>query len=110
VSAAEAAPLDDGNRGSRGARGTIYVWRELNIGDGAAATRVKVTVSVPHELITDAEARVRSGGAPSLSALVTAALAEKLERDELQAILDEIFRDQPMTDEERDTADRALGL
>ncbi|HZQ98402.1 MAG TPA: hypothetical protein VFC93_06265 [Chloroflexota bacterium] len=71
---------------------------------------MKVTVSVPRELIAEAEARVRSGGAPSLSALVAAALAEKLERDDLQAILDEIFRDHPMTDEERDAADRALGF
>ena len=46
--------------------------------------------------------------APSLSAYIARALAEKLEGDRLQEVLDEIFREQPMTDEERAWADRLL--
>jgi hypothetical protein len=44
----------------------------------------------------------------SLSAFIARALEEKLERDELQHVLDEIFAEQPMTDEERAWADQYL--
>ena len=52
--------------------------------------RAKVAVTVPDALLARARERVREGESPSLSALVTQALEEKLERDRLQEILDEM--------------------
>jgi len=54
--------------------------------------------------------RGTGAGEPSLSAFITAAVEEKLERDDLRAALDGIFRDAPLTDQERAWADRTLGL
>ncbi|MGH2460301.1 MAG: hypothetical protein ACRDIY_15705 [Chloroflexota bacterium] len=45
---------------------------------------------------------------PSLSAFIAKAVEEKLATDELQQVLDEIFAEQPMTDEERTWADLHL--
>ncbi|MBI3979597.1 MAG: CopG family transcriptional regulator [Chloroflexi bacterium] len=68
----------------------------------------KLAVSLPRNLAQAARAEVQAGQAPSLSALIAAALAEKLERDRLQEVLDEIFCEQSMTEEERAWADRLL--
>jgi hypothetical protein len=70
----------------------------------------KVAVSLPRETAQRARAEAQARGEPSLSAFVTAAVAEKLERDDLRALLEEIFRGEPVTDAERAWADRALGL
>jgi hypothetical protein len=70
----------------------------------------KVAVSLPRETAQRARAEAQARGEPSLSAFVTAAVEEKLERDDLRALLEEIFRGEPVTDAERAWADRALGL
>ena len=48
----------------------------------------KVAVTIPEESLKLARKAVRAGHAKSLSALVSAALDEKLARDELSGILD----------------------
>jgi metal-responsive CopG/Arc/MetJ family transcriptional regulator len=67
---------------------------------GAAAYR-KVAVSVPAELIKAVEDEVRSKHAPSVSAFISDAVEEKLERDRLQEALDEVWRERAMTARER---------
>ncbi len=68
----------------------------------------KLAISLPRPLAQAAREEVRAGRAPSLSALVAEALAEKLEQDRLQEALDEVFHEEPMTDEEREWADKLL--
>jgi hypothetical protein len=70
----------------------------------------KVAISLPRDTAQRARAEAQARGEPSLSAFVTAAVEEKLERDDLRAVLEEVFRGEPMSDEERTWADRALGL
>ncbi len=65
-------------------------------------------MSVPAELVEAVEAEVRARHAPSVSAFFSDAVEEKLERDRLQEVLDEIWWEKPMTDEERAWADRIL--
>jgi Arc/MetJ-type ribon-helix-helix transcriptional regulator len=52
------------------------------------ATREKVAVSIPRPLVEAATREVQSGHATSLSAYVSQALSENLERDRLEAVLD----------------------
>lgn len=68
----------------------------------------KLAISVPVDLASAIDDQVRERQAPSVSAFVSEAVAEKLERDRLQEALDEVWREQPMTDEERAWADRIL--
>lgn len=68
----------------------------------------KVAVSVPAELVAAVEDEMRARKAPSLSAYISEALEEKLERDRLQELLDEVWREKPMTDRERSWADKLL--
>ena len=53
-------------------------------------TARKVAVSVPADVLSRAREEVESGRAKSLSAIVSAALDEKLRRDELRRVLDEM--------------------
>jgi hypothetical protein len=71
-------------------------------------TTEKLAITLPRELAEAVRSEARATSAPSLSAYIAQALAEKLEGDRLQEVLDDIFRDQPMTDEERAWADRLL--
>ena len=48
----------------------------------------KVALSIPEDVLEDARREVAAGRAKSLSAFVSAAMDEKLRRDELTAILD----------------------
>lgn len=50
----------------------------------------KFAVTVPREIVDAARRRVESGRADTMSALVTEALAEKLERDDLKVLLDDM--------------------
>jgi hypothetical protein len=70
----------------------------------------KVAISLPRETAQRARAEAQARGEPSLSAFIIAAVEEKLERDDLRAVLEEIVRLAPVTDDERAWADRALGL
>jgi len=73
-----------------------------------ASSYRKLAVSVPAELVQAVEAEVRARHAPSVSAFISTAVEEKLERDHLQDLLDEVWRERPMTDKERAWADRLL--
>jgi len=53
----------------------------------------KIAVSVPEELVAEAEAAVASGRASSVSAYVSQALGEKTRRDRLIDVLDEMDRE-----------------
>ena len=53
-------------------------------------TAAKIAVTVPAETLRLARKQVRSGHAKSLSALVTQALEEKVSRNELGEILDQM--------------------
>ena len=50
----------------------------------------KIAVTLPREVADAARRRVESGRSETMSALVTEALAEKLEQDDLRALLDEM--------------------
>ena len=68
----------------------------------------KLAVSVPAKFVEAVESEVRARHAKSVSAFVSQALAEKLERDHLQEALDEVWAKKPMTKEERAWADKLL--
>jgi hypothetical protein len=51
-------------------------------------TAAKVAITIPAETLALAKRRVKSGGAKSLSALVSEAVDEKLRRDDLAELLD----------------------
>jgi Arc/MetJ-type ribon-helix-helix transcriptional regulator len=68
----------------------------------------KIAVSIPSALLDAVEREVRANEAGSVSAFVSDAVAEKLERDLLQEALDDVWREKPMTEEERAWADRIL--
>jgi hypothetical protein len=53
-------------------------------------TTAKVALSIPTELLALAKKRVKAGRAKSLSAFVTGAVDEKLRRDDLTQLLDEL--------------------
>ena len=74
----------------------------------SASSYRKLAVSVPAELVKAVEAEVRARHAPSVSAFISDAVEEKLERDHLQEVLDEVWREQPMTDQERAWANKIL--
>jgi Arc/MetJ-type ribon-helix-helix transcriptional regulator len=57
-------------------------------------TTTKVALSISSEAIARAKREVQSGRAKSLSAFVTEALEEKLERDDLAEILDAMDAEQ----------------
>jgi hypothetical protein len=66
-------------------------------------------VSLPAQLLARARDRVRAQEAPSLSALVALALEEKLERDRLQELLDQMSAEHgPLTPEQLAWADQLL--
>ena len=78
-------------------------------GRPTSTRRAKVAVTLPHPLLARARERVRTREASSLSALVTQALEEKLERDRLQEVLDEMATAYGrLTLEELAWADRVL--
>lgn len=68
----------------------------------------KLVVSVPRELVEAVEEEVRAHRAPSVSAFISDALEEKIERDRLQEALEEAWREKPMTARERAWADEIL--
>lgn len=68
----------------------------------------KLAVSVPAKFVTAVESQVRARHAASVSAFISEAVAEKLERDRLQDALDEVWARKPMTKKERAWADKLL--
>ena len=74
-------------------------------------TTSKIAVSLPSELVEQAQRAVAEGRAASVSAYVARALEEKAKLDDLASLLDEMLADSggPLTPRERKAADRALG-
>ncbi len=64
-------------------------------------TSEKLAISLPIKLVEAARTEAKARHSPSLSAFIAEAVEEKLEKDDLQRVLDEIFGDHPITDEER---------
>ena len=73
-------------------------------------TTAKIAVSVPRDVLQRAQRAVRRGRAGSMSAYVTAALAQKATLDELDDLLVELLAESggPLTAEEVRSADSAL--
>jgi hypothetical protein len=53
-------------------------------------TTAKVALSIPEEVLELAKKEVSAGRAKSLSAFVSTAIDEKVRRDELRSVLDEM--------------------
>ena len=75
---------------------------------GSTGAYEKIAITLPSRLAKAARGEVTAHGAPSLSAFIAQAVEEKLERDGLRELLDDIFATEPMTDKERAWADRLL--
>ena len=73
--------------------------------------KAKLAVSLPIELVEAARAAVAAGRAPSVSAYVADALAQKAKLDALDELLDELLERTggPLTDHERAEIDRKTG-
>lgn len=73
--------------------------------------RTRVTVTVDADVVAAAEAAVAAGRAPSVSAWVAEAMAERSRREQLNDVLAEIRAELgPATDEETAWARSVLGL
>lgn len=74
-------------------------------------TTTKIAVSLPAELVEQAQRAVAEGRANSVSAYVADALEEKAKLDDLASLLDEMLAETggPLSAKERKAADRALG-
>jgi len=69
----------------------------------------KLAITLPRDLAEAARGEVQTGHAPSLSAFIAEAIAEKLERDRLQEVLDQMTAEYgPLPPEELAWADRVL--
>lgn len=73
-------------------------------------TTRKIAVSLPADLVDAANEAVREGRAASVSAYVAAAMADKVLRDDLTAMLDGMLAETggPLTAAERRRADTIL--
>lgn len=74
-------------------------------------TTSKIAVSLPAQLVEQAQRAVAEGRASSVSAYVAEALEEKTKLDDLASLLEEMLVETggPLTADERTGADRALG-
>jgi len=74
-------------------------------------TSTKIAVSLPSELVAQAQRAVAEGRAASVSGYVAHALEEQAKLDDLASLLDEMLAETggPLTTSENRAADRALG-
>lgn len=74
-------------------------------------TTSKIAVSLPTELVEQAQRAVAAGRAASVSAYVARALEEQAKLDDLGSLLEEMLAETGgrLTADERNAADRALG-
>lgn len=74
-------------------------------------TTSKIAVSLPSELVDQAQRSVAEGRSASVSAYVARALREQAKLDDLASLLDEMLAETGgrLTRSERKAADRALG-
>ncbi len=69
----------------------------------------KIAVSLPDELVEAARSAVQDGRAPSVSAYVADAMADKVRRSSLGELLDELDRlHGPVSEDVMDVVDREL--
>jgi hypothetical protein len=71
-------------------------------------THDRVTLSLPIEVGTRLRAEAKAAGAPSLSAYVLESLERAENRRTYRSLLEDTFKAEPMTDEERAWADEIL--
>ena len=72
---------------------------------------IKIAVSLPDELVAEAKAAVREGRADSVSGYVAQAMAERVRRESLAKLLDEMDRELGAPSAEAQAwADERLGL
>jgi antitoxin ParD1/3/4 len=74
-------------------------------------SRTKIAVSLPAELVVQARRAVAEGRATSVSAYVAEALEDRSKLDDLATLLEEMLAETggPLTADEEEAADRALG-
>jgi hypothetical protein len=75
---------------------------------GRRRNHEKLAISLPAELAEMAREEMRARGLPSFSAYVAEAIRKDLESRKFEELLDAMFAEQPMTDDERAWAERAL--
>lgn len=77
----------------------------------AGMTSTKIAVSLPTELVAQAQRAVAEGRAASVSGYVARALEEQAKLDDLASLLDDMLAETggPLTISEKKAADRALG-
>ncbi|MGI8425820.1 MAG: hypothetical protein ACR2FO_02905 [Actinomycetota bacterium] len=71
----------------------------------------KIAITLPPHLVAQANLAVKDGRARSVSAYVADALSEKVKLDTLDRMLSEMLEETggPLTDDEKQRADRILG-
>ena len=74
-------------------------------------TTTTIAVSLPAELVEQAQRAVAEGRSPSVSAYVSRALEEQAKLDDLASMLEEMLAESggPLNASERKAADQALG-
>jgi len=70
----------------------------------------RVTITLPEATLKRVRQRAAASGAPSLSAYIARRLDESEQEQTFLEYLDELFREQPITEEEQRWADSLLGL
>lgn len=77
----------------------------------AGMTSTKIAVSLPTELVAQAQRAVAEGRAASVSGYFARALEEQAKLDDLASLLDDMLAETggPLTTSEKKAADRALG-
>ena len=71
-------------------------------------THDRLTISLPTEIAAQLRSDAEAAGASSVSAYVAETLTMRSRERTFRDLLDDMFRDQPMTDEERQWADAIL--
>ncbi|MBI4316927.1 MAG: ribbon-helix-helix protein, CopG family [Chloroflexi bacterium] len=72
------------------------------------STHDRLTISLPSDVAAQLRADAKAAGSPSLSAYVKETLEQRAKTRTFRDLLDEMFRENPMTDEEREWADAIL--
>jgi len=95
----------------RDLRADLVMVQPLTVGMMSGMTTSKIAVSLPTELVEQAQRAVSEGRAPSVSAYVARALQEQAKLDNLASLLEEMLAQTggPLTAVERKAADHALG-
>jgi len=76
-----------------------------------SARKAKVAVTIPADVLAAAQMQVAAGAAPSLSAFVSAAVADKIKSNDLERLLDAMDAELgPPGPEAQAWAKRVLGL